>query len=291
MYIADPGDLRKIDGFTRAYAEKCQRYCINHESFIGPEDRFVFTCKRKNVCCKNFSSTDRIIIEPYDVLRLSRKLGMTTGKFMEEYADLTLDEYTHLPIALLGYKGNVSRNKCHFLRSYGCSVYEDRPLRCRLYPLGRISNKGKSYFIHINNCPCGNLPDDKSWNAQEWIDVSGAEDYLEYQDYISNIYSFADWDTYGNLSNDIKLKLGQALYNIDEFLEKIPEISRPVTDKEIMLSLKCWVEGFFIEHGCLKPDYKTKKVIKFIVKPESKKGNITEPHAAEKTETPVAVPA
>ena len=289
MHIGDPGDLKKIDGFTNAYAENCRRNSLNHKDFIGPRDRFDFTCKRTNVCCKNFSSNDRIIIEPYDVLRLSRRLSISTGKLLEEYADLTLDDNTHFPLALLKYKGNKRRNKCHFLRSYGCSVYEDRPLRCRLYPLGRILNRGKSYFIHIGNCQCGNTPEDKSWGAQEWIDASGAENYLEYQGYISDIYSFADWHAYGNLNNDIKLMLGETLYNIDEFLEKIPQISRPVSDKEIMLSLKYWVEGFFIDNGCLESDYRTRKVVKLTAGTGSEKGKFTGSITAEKKATPFGV--
>ncbi|UCE66054.1 MAG: YkgJ family cysteine cluster protein [Candidatus Zixiibacteriota bacterium] len=241
------------------------------------------------MCCKNFSSNDRIIIEPYDVLRLSRRLSISTGKFLEQYADLTLDDHTHFPVALLKYKGNRRRNKCHFLRSYGCSVYEDRPLRCRLYPLGRILNRGKSYFIHIGNCICEDSPGDKSWGAQEWTDASGAEDYLDYQGCISDIFSFADWDAYRNLNKDLKHMLGEALCNIDGFLEKIPEISRPVSDKEIMLSLKCWIEGFFIDNGCLESDYRTKKVVKFTAGTGAEKSEFTGLITVEKKETPLGV--
>jgi|GEM_PF-3363325 len=263
MHIGDPGELKKIDGFISAYVENCRRNHLNHTDFIGPEDRFNFTCKRTDVCCKNFSSKDRILIEPYDVLRLSRRLRISTRKFMREYADLTLDHHTHFPVALLKYKGGSTRNKCHFLRSYGCSVYEDRPLRCRLYPLGRISNNGRSYFIHINNCPCGNSYDDKPWSAREWIYESRAEDYLEYQSYINDVYSLADWDAYKNLNNDIKFMLGEVLYNIEKLPEKISQTSRPISDKEIMFSLKRWLEGYLIEHGCLVPIHGTPKAVIF----------------------------
>ena len=271
MLIGNPEDLKKIEGFTRLYAESCRQKCLNHKSFIGPGDRFEFACKRTGVCCKNFTSNDRIIIEPYDVLRLCRKLKISTGRFMKVYADLILDDNIHFPIALLKYKGNSARNKCHFLRSYGCSIYEDRPLRCRLYPLGRILHDGKSYFIHINNCSCEESDAYAAWSAQEWIDNSNAEEYLEYQGYISEVYSYADWETFRNLDIDKKLALGETLYHIHEFPETIPVISRPVSDKEIMSSLKYRVEEFLIENGCLKPEYKTGNMIKSLSIQESKK--------------------
>lgn len=270
MNIGDPRELYKIDGFAQDFIEGCQNNCINHQKFIGPDDRFAFACKRTNVCCKNFSAEDRIILEPYDVLRLSRKLNISTQRFIHDFAELALDENTHFPIAFLTYKGKSRRNKCHFLRSYGCSVYEDRPLRCRLYPLGRLIDKGKSYFMLINNCPCGDFPSDSNWTADTWIKESKAADYLENQGFITNVMSYVDLDIYRALDIDLKIQLGKTLFNIDGFLSSIPIKSRPKTEKDIMLSLKYWLEGFFIEHGCLRPDYKTKRVIKFIGRPELK---------------------
>jgi hypothetical protein len=206
---------------------------------------------------------------------------------MDEHADLTLDEYTHLPHALLKYKGKNLRNKCHFLRSYGCSVYEDRPLRCRLYPLGRILNKGKSYFIHISNCKCDGYRDGETWNVQEWIDASGAEDYLEYQMLVSGAFSYANGEKYRNLDKDIKLRFGKSLYNIDAFIEKNPGISHPITDKEIMCSLSLLVEKFLIEHGCLDRDYKNQKTVKPISIVRANKRENTESNTPKKPKEPV----
>ncbi len=264
MIVGDPKDLYKIDGFEQEYFENCRKSRINHKGFIGPQDKFSFTCERTNVCCKNFSDEDRIVLEPYDILRLSRKLRISTGKFISDYADLSLDRNTQLPIALLGFQGTDSRNKCIFLRSYGCSVYEDRPLRCRLYPLGRLFDKGKSYYILINNCPCGDTKGDSSWTAREWIESSDAEDFLEYQEYIAEVFSYVNLDIYRRLDEDQKISLGRTLHDIDAFVASIPEKSRSKDDKEIMISLKYWATGFFMERGCLKSDYKSKQKLKFV---------------------------
>lgn len=289
MRIGDPSDLLKIDGFTQVYHQSCKKLGLVHTNFLGQRDRFVFTCCRTGACCKNFSSTDRIIIEPYDVLRMSRRLKIPTGKFMEEYADLTLDEHTNLPLALLRYKGGNSRNKCYFLRSYGCSIYEDRPLRCRLYPLGRILNKGKSYFINVSNCKCDDSRKGRFWSVQEWIDVSAAEDYLEYQRLLSEVFSNADRAEYRRLNDDVKLGLGKLIYDIDEFLRKIPEASRPVSDREIMLRLKLGVEDFLYESGCLERNHKERNTIELNTRIALGECKIAESPAADETETVVCM--
>ncbi|UCC78490.1 MAG: YkgJ family cysteine cluster protein [Candidatus Zixiibacteriota bacterium] len=276
MHIGDPGDLLKVDGFTLAYAESCRKYGLIHKKFLGQLDRFAFNCRRGNACCKNFSPTDRIIVEPYDVLRLSRKLKITTAKFMGECADLTLDEHTHFPLAMLRLKGNDSRNKCFFLRSYGCSVYEDRPLRCRLYPLGRILYRGKSYFIHIDNCKCHDSQKGRSWSVREWIDACGAHDYLEYQRLVGEVFSCADEDKYRSLNEKIKLGSGKLFYDIDKFLKKIPDNSRPLSDREIMLDLKRRVEDFLFETGCLERNYKTRETVELIARTGLKKSEIAD---------------
>lgn len=43
--------------------------------------------------------------------------------------------------------------KCVFLKDFGCSIYKDRPLGCRLYPLIYDSKKG---FILDYLCPYRN---------------------------------------------------------------------------------------------------------------------------------------
>ena len=88
---------------------------------LSTESRFFFKCQRCSVCCSNKA----IEAGPYEILRLSRNLGVTTGTFLRTYCE---DD------------GAVLRNRpdgrCIFLVPQGCGVHPDRPLVCRLYPLG-----------------------------------------------------------------------------------------------------------------------------------------------------------
>jgi hypothetical protein len=43
---------------------------------------------------------------------------------------------------------------CHFWSGRGCSIYHARPLACRLYPLGRVFDHGRSHLVlpDLNVC-------------------------------------------------------------------------------------------------------------------------------------------
>lgn len=255
MIIGDPKELEKIKGFTRAYKKGCLENNINHIRFLGDGDRFNFTCQRTNICCKNFSDGERIILDPYDIYRLSRNRGMSTGRFLKLYADLRLDHDTHLPIALLRYQGEGNRNKCGFLRSYGCSVYKDRPLRCRLYPLGKISNGGVLYFCLINNCQCGDVENDRSWTIRGWVEESEAEPYIESQSFLNNIFENMDKPKFRELPEQVKLQFGNAIFDIDSSIKGLPPESRSSDEKNVMINIGKWAQDFLIARSYLDPDF------------------------------------
>lgn len=71
-------------------------------------------------CCKTTSPVFRDI----DIKRISRKLKLTEGKFIDLY--LKMDEERDYVL---------KSSPCTFLNADNtCSIYEDRPLACREYP-------------------------------------------------------------------------------------------------------------------------------------------------------------
>ncbi|MCM4168937.1 hypothetical protein KCTC52924_02638 [Arenibacter antarcticus] len=83
---------------------------------------FAYQCHACNKCCHGKG----IQVNPYETMRLSSNLGIITTEFRLKY----------LNGQLLKHKQNS--NACIFLGENGCTVHEDRPLVCRLYPLGRL---------------------------------------------------------------------------------------------------------------------------------------------------------
>jgi uncharacterized protein len=75
-------------------------------------------------------------VNPYEILRLARLLGVSTTEFAR----------THLADG--PYLRRRRDGACPFLlEGTGCSVHEARPLVCRLYPLGRhVRASGEETF-------------------------------------------------------------------------------------------------------------------------------------------------
>jgi uncharacterized protein len=83
-------------------------------------------------------------VGPYESLRLSRRLGISTTEFLSRFTEAG---------------GTVLQTReddrgCVFLGPQGCTVHPDRPLACRLYPLARwVAPDGAESFGHLEPHP------------------------------------------------------------------------------------------------------------------------------------------
>ncbi len=100
------------------------------ELLDGRQAAFSYRCNACNRCCR-----DKLIpVNPYEVARIARHLGLSTT---ETLARFTTDG------SALAFPDGV----CVFLGEQGCGVHADRPLVCRLYPLGRVVQPDDSETI------------------------------------------------------------------------------------------------------------------------------------------------
>jgi hypothetical protein len=96
--------------------------------------------------CANCCTTIPPMLNPADINRISKRLGMKTARFMETY--VTIDE-----------DGDTVMNTspCPFLlEDHTCLIYEDRPKACRQYPhtdQHEFSQHLKLHAINANHCP------------------------------------------------------------------------------------------------------------------------------------------
>jgi uncharacterized protein len=83
-------------------------------------------------------------VGPYEALRLSRRLGLSTTEFLARHTEAG---------------GTVLQTRpddrgCVFLGERGCTVHPDRPLACRIYPLARwVAPDGDESFGHLEPHP------------------------------------------------------------------------------------------------------------------------------------------
>jgi Fe-S-cluster containining protein len=103
------------------------------------KSRFCFSCGPEVACFTKCCHGMEIILAPYDILRLKRRLGLTSSEFLLKHTTPTQHEESSLPLVLLKM-GDEKEKSCPFLTDKGCSVYEDRPSICRYKDQGADSD-------------------------------------------------------------------------------------------------------------------------------------------------------
>lgn len=133
---------------------------------LKKESPFSFKCQVCSACCYNKT----IRVSPYEALRLARRLGLTTTEF---YRACTEEGETVLR--------NRPDGGCIFQGPRGCGVYPDRPLVCRLFPLGQITDReGREKYAAMPLHPdcLGLFGADET--VESYLDSQGANPYFHY---------------------------------------------------------------------------------------------------------------
>lgn len=117
------------------------RHLAEQPTNIGPhcDQSPAFFCARCGACC----SHQAIQLNPWEVWRLARHLGLTSGQFIPEHSDNAG--------LFLRFKPD---GRCGFLTPTGCAVHPARPLACRLYPLGlETDREGREMYAPLARHP------------------------------------------------------------------------------------------------------------------------------------------
>lgn len=93
-----------------------------------------------NACCANID----ISLTPYDIIRLKKRLGISSTEFLREYT--VPHEMEKDGIAGVKFRPVDGGTACRFMRPEGCAVYEDRPTACRYYPVALLSMRKQDEY-------------------------------------------------------------------------------------------------------------------------------------------------
>lgn len=174
---------------------------------------FRFQCSPGVTCFTRCCADVTIALTPYDVIRLKNALGMTSEEFLDKYTMIIPRENRLIPLVLL--KMNEQDKRCPLVTDKGCTVYEDRPWPCRMYPLN-MEDDG-TFRIIADPSLCKGLKEQESWQISEWLLEQGVVPYDEMNTLFSSVtipLSAQDLD----VDNPQILKMVfMALYNIDKF--------------------------------------------------------------------------
>lgn len=131
-------------------------------------------CSGCSACCRGMGSS--IILDPYDMYRLSAGLGLGFEELMRDKIELNVVDGIILPNLKMAKEqerqkaAESGEESCVFLNEAGrCSIHSYRPGICRLFPLGRYyENGGFRYFLQTHECRKENRTKVK---VEKWIDT------------------------------------------------------------------------------------------------------------------------
>lgn len=136
-----------------------KRYGLQDMVRVGSDD-----CKGCSSCCRGMGNS--IILDPYDVYRLTAGLDCRFADLLIDKVDLNVVDGIILPNLKMSGEGFG----CVFLNTEGrCSIHALRPGFCRIFPLGRIYENGSfQYFLQVHECKKTNRTKVK---VKKWIDT------------------------------------------------------------------------------------------------------------------------
>jgi len=186
----------------------------NEKVLFTMDEEFKFSCHKGlacfNTCCHNIN----IFLTPYDVLRIRRGTGLSSGEFLEKYTTPLLGD-DGMPLLLLKMIEDQN-DACPFVASDGCTIYENRPWSCRMFPVFPISIDEQEFLVEPKP-KCLGYKEDKLSTPREWKE---SQDLLVY-DKMNQAYKDITRHDYFQSGN--KLDQGQAkllyraCYDLDEF--------------------------------------------------------------------------
>lgn len=228
--------------------EQIQERFAEIEEPLGPGSKFRFTCDADGKCCTN-RDNQPIILTSYDVLRLRKRLAIKSDEFLRKYANVILGAESRLPMAIVKTKPNDKYQRCTFLNVTACGVHEDKPLRCRLYPLGRAidPNEGRSYFFTQKVPAHCQLGRGREWTLEEYLKESEIEVYADWSDKLIEPLMKMDHNKYKGLALSHKYTLASVMYDFDFWADKgVREgmLNYPIGDETYMELMQDGVRVF-----------------------------------------------
>ena len=142
---------------------------------LSLQSKFRFACNPEVPCFGRCCANVNIFLTPYDVLRMKNALGITSGEFLERYTIPLMLEGAQLPVVVLKM-GDDEQKKCPFVSDRGCTIYDDRPWSCRMYPLGLASSRTTGdegeefcFVVEEDDSLCQGFKQDTEWTVEGWL--------------------------------------------------------------------------------------------------------------------------
>jgi Fe-S-cluster containining protein len=193
----------------------------DERSRMDAEHVFCFDCGPHVPCFTECCQDVTIVLTPYDVLRLKNALEIPSDAFLDTYTVIIPREKRLIPMVAL--KMNETDKRCPFVTEKGCSVYEDRPWPCRMYPLDM--NDDGTFSPITDASRCKGLNENKAHRISNWLVEQGVPMYDEMNQLFSEITAPLQAQELDIDNPKIYQMTFMALYNLDTFRKFVFESS------------------------------------------------------------------
>jgi Fe-S-cluster containining protein len=218
---------------------------------IKPGGRFRFGCHAGLACFNTCCADVNILLTPVDVVGLSRSLGIKTGEFIEKYTLTPVTKDLHLPVLVLKMNEGPGK-KCPFVGPAGCTVYDDRPWACRMYPLGmglppaRAGEEPEPVYFLFEDDFCKGRSEPDEWTVERWRNDQGVSAREEIEEGYRGVVSHP-WFIGGRHLDPKRMEMfHMACYDLDKFRDFIFNstfLSRFELDDTLITSLRDYDEA------------------------------------------------
>lgn len=194
---------------------------------MGMQTRFRFKCHKGVKCFTDCCRGIDIMLTPFDILTMRKKLDMSSEKFLAVFTTPRILEKADMPVVTLKLLDD-ERNSCPFVEDKeGCAIYEDRPTTCRYYPIGvgSLSYSGEQddkdkddFFFKIKEAHCLGFEEDQEWTVAQWRQDQGVDLRDEVNEgWMDLMVRKKSLPPSMKLSEDAKQMFFMVCYNIDKF--------------------------------------------------------------------------
>jgi len=146
------------------------------------DSEIKFRCHPGVSCFTDCCGGIKIILTPYDILQIRKRLDMSAAEFLHTYTEPTYLEKTDFPGVAIKL---TDEQRCPFIKSKkeGCMIYSDRPTACRYYPVGMANfhegaqenQAAEAFYFVVKEPHCKGFEEDKTWTVREWREDQGVD--------------------------------------------------------------------------------------------------------------------
>ena len=146
------------------------------------DSEIKFRCHPGVSCFTDCCGGIKIVLTPYDILQIRKRLNMSAAEFLHTYTEPTYLEKTDFPGVVMKL---TDEQRCPFIKSKkeGCMIYSDRPSACRYYPVGMANfHEGaqenvaaEEFYFVVKEPHCRGFEEDKTWTIREWRADQGVD--------------------------------------------------------------------------------------------------------------------